>query len=198
MVATPNGFKAVRHRNGGSCFNTESFIVDDNNPKPIFIGHAVALSSGRVVEHSSALNGPILGIVKACYTSTENRPRTFAQPDNGPFIPASTRAYVDVYVDPNIVFEVVADSGFNLDDLGQLCDITATGSGNPNTGISRMAIDTTTLAAQTSANVQTLPFRAVGLARSERTPIGAGYGSGNATKIEVVINNHYLDESFPS
>lgn len=193
-----NGFKAVRHLNGNNMsFETDSFIVDDNNPKPIFVGHAVALSSGRVVEHSSALNGPILGVVAACYTSTENRPRTFGQPDAGPYVPMSSRAYVDVYVDPDIVYEVVADSGMVNDDIGQLCDIVASTSGNPKTGISYMAIDTTLLAAQTSGNNQTLPFRAIGLARSERTPIGQGFGSGNATKIEVVINNSVRRPSFP-
>lgn len=197
MAGTPNGFKAVRHLTGINNWRTQSFIVDDNNPKPIFIGHAVALSSGKVVEHSSTLAGPILGVVKACYTSTKNRPLTFNQPTTGPYIPASTRGYVDVYIDPDIVYEVVADSGMANDDIGQLGEITATGSGNPLTGISRMAMDTSTFAAQTSVNSQTLPFRVLGLARVEEAPVGSGFGQDAPTKVEVVIHNHVYRQSFP-
>ena len=198
-MATANGFRAARHLNGTNCFETESYIVDDDNPKPIFQGHAVTLTSGRVVEHTSTGAGPILGIVKACYSSTENRPLTFSLPSTGNFIPASTRGFVDVYVDPDIIFEVVADSGMNVDDLGRLCDITATGSGNPTTGISRMQIDTTTLAVQTSANIQTLPFRAIGLSRRESSSIGSGFGvAGGGVTIEVMMANSVRRQAFPT
>lgn len=198
MAGTPNGFKAVRHLNGHNTFRTQTFTVDDNNPKPIFQGHAVALSSGKVVEHTSTGAGPILGVVKACYTSTKNRPLTFNQPTTGPYIPASTRGFVDVYIDPDIVYEVVADSGMANDDIGQLGEITATGSGNPSTGISRMAMDTSTFAAQSSANVQTLPFRVLGLARVEEAPVGSGFGQDANTKVEVIVNNHVFRQSTPS
>ena len=197
MAVSPSGFRAVRHLSGNNTFRTETFIADDNNPKPIFIGHAVVLSSGRVVEHTSTGNGPILGVVKACYTGTKNRPRTFSLPDNGPYIPASTRGYVEVITDPDVIFEVVANSGLGADDFGQLGEIVATGSGNPKTGQSRMEMSTTTFAAQTSINNQTLPFRIIGLARSEETPIGQGFASGNATRIEVIINNHVFRQSTP-
>jgi len=197
MAATPNGFKAVRHLSGTNNFRTRTIAVDDSNPKPIYMGHAVVLSSGKAVEHTSTGVGPILGIVKACYSSLKNRPLTFNQPNSGPFIPASTAGFVDVYIDPDIVYEVVADSGMTAAQVGDLADITATGSGASNTGISKMALDTTTIAAQTSANVQTLPFRVIGLARVEETPVGSGF-TANALKVEVIVNNHVYRQAFPS
>jgi len=197
MVASPNGFKAVRHLGGEIRFRSATYIVDDNNPKPIYVGHAVALTSGRVVEHSSTLAGPILGIVKACYSATKNRPLTFNQPSTGPYIPASTRGYVEVYIDPQIVYEVVADSGMPNDAQGMLGEITATGSGRNKTGQSMMEMKTSTFVAQTSVNSQTLPFRVIGIARSEEPGLGTGYESDSRTKIEVVINNHVFRQSFP-
>ena len=197
MPVSPFGFRAVRHLTGRNDWRTETFLVDDNNPKPIFIGHAVILSSGRVVEHTSTGNGPILGVVKACYTGTKNRPRTFSLPDAGPYVPASTRSYVEVIVDPDVIYEVVANSGLGNDDFGQLGEVVATGSGNPKTGQSRMEMSTTTFAAQTSVNNQTLPFRIIGLAKSEEIAGGSGYGSDEPAKIEVVINNHVYRQVTP-
>ena len=194
-MANPFGLKAARHLFGQNTFQTGVFTVDDNNPKAIWMGQAVALASGKVVEHTSTSTSPILGVVKACYTGTKNRPRTFSQPDNGPFIPMSTRAFVEVYTDPFIVYEVVGDSAASDASIGQLCEIVASPSGNPKTGISDMQMDTSTMAAQTSANNQTLPFRVVGLAMRERTPAGSGYADRQV--VEVVINDHVYRRAFP-
>lgn len=189
MALNPRGFRAARHLAGHTTFRTTTFQVDDSNPKPIYQGMAVTLSSGKVVEHTSTSTTPVLGVVKAAYTSTKNRPRTHSLPDNANFVPASTAAFVDVYTDPDIVYNVVADSGMAMTNIGQGCQIVASPSGNPNTGVSRMAIDTTGFAAITSANADSLQFVALGIAPESVAPAGSGYG-GNATAIEVVINNH--------
>lgn len=194
-MANPFGFKAARHLFGQNTFQTGVFTVDDNNPKAIWIGQAVTLASGKVVEHTSTSTTPILGVVKATYTSTKNRPRTFSQPTSGPFIPMSTRAFVEVYTDPNIVFEVVANSAASDANIGHLCEIVASPSGNNKTGISDMQISQTTMAAQTSVNNQTLPFRVVGLAMRERAPAGAGYADRQV--IEVVIHDHVYRRAWP-
>ncbi len=193
MALNPRGFRAARHLAGHTTFRTTTYQVDDSNPKIIYQGMAVVLSSGKVVEYSAAGTvQPVLGVVKSVYSATKNRPRTHSLPTTANLVPASTAAYVDVYTDPDIVYNVVANSAMNLADIGQGCEIVASPSGNPNTGVSRMAINTTTFAAITSANQDSLPFLAVGLAPESVSPAGNGYGRGNAAAIEVVINNHIM------
>lgn len=190
MALNPRGFRAARHLTGSTTFRTTTYQVDESNPKVIYQGMAVALSSGKVVEHSAAVNANLCGVVKSVYTATKNRPRTHSLPDNANSVPASTAAYVDVYTDPDIVYTVIANSGMAETNIGHLCDIVASPSGNPNTGVSRMGIDTTSMAAETSANVATLPFRVIGLARETVKPVTASGFTGNACAIEVVINAH--------
>lgn len=192
MARTPNGFHFSRDLGGASHPKTGSYQVDNGNPKPIFIGQAVTLSSGKVVEHTSTSTTPVLGVVRAVYSSTKNRPLTHNLPSTGNYIPASTAGFVDVMDDPRTVFRVVADAGVSAGNIGHLCDITASPSGNTTTGVSNMKISSTTFAAQTSANVKTLPFRVVGLHPSEVAPAGSGY-SGNALYIEVVVNDHLFN-----
>lgn len=185
-MADPYGFRPVRHLTGGQTFRARHYLADDNNPKPLFVGHAVVLVSGRVVEATAAGDAPILGVVKAIYGTNKNRPKINTLPSGRMQLDASTRAWVSVYDDPDIVFSITADMSVEPDDLGQVGTIVATGSGNPTTGQSRMEMDTSTFAAETTANGDTLCFKLVGgLSGLEVNQVPV-----SSNQVEVIINNH--------
>tara|TARA_R110000822_G_scaffold49674_11_gene130107 strand:- start:3527 stop:3985 length:459 start_codon:yes stop_codon:yes gene_type:complete len=145
--------------------------------------------SGKIVEASSASTTPILGVVKALYSNVKNRPLTHNLPGTGNYVTATTTsAYVEVYIDPDIIFEVVADSAMSNLDIGQVGDIAANASGNPSTGKSRQEADGSSFVAATSANVETLPLICVGIGKTSESKIGTGWA--NDGTIEVLINNH--------
>ena len=173
----------------------------------LFQGDPVVLSSGKAVAHSADGTSPILGVIRATYQG-RNRPNTHNLPSTGNFLAASTAGWVDVIDDPDAVFKVEVDSAAAMTAVGQLCDIAAASAaasaGNGATGQSRFQIDGSTIAAQTSANVQTLPFRVVGAPAEEEKTFSAsangfdmGVGS-SARAIEVVINDHAFRQAFPS
>ena len=184
-MATPFGFRPARHLDGNNTFQSNPYQVDDSNPKKLYAGHLVALSSGKVVEATTTQTTPILGVIKAVYSATKNRPKTHSLPDGGNFVDVSSAAWVDVYDDPDIIFEGVADSAMNLSDTGQIGDIVASGSGRDSTGQSLMQLDASSFVAQTSANIGTLPLRCIGLSKKELT---GTFSDGQI--MEFVIDNH--------
>lgn len=196
MAAVGNGFIAVRHLDGSQTFRTEWFPIDDSNPKPIFQRHAVVLSSGKVVEHTSTGTTSILGVVKAVGKTPKGRMLTHNLPATGNFLGASAAGWAEVYIDPDIIYQVETDSAMTMQAVGQLCDIVVDSSGNPDTGISRMQLDGNTIAAESSANVLTLPFRVVGAPAMEEKAFALsanGYDMGvgsSARALEVIINDH--------
>lgn len=157
------GFRPVRTLSGGHKFRSRKYPVNQNNAHDLFIGHAVILSSGNVVEHSSTGTTPLLGVIKATYTTDKNRPRTHNS--GGLYIPGSAQAWVDVYDDPNIVFAVQVDATASAAMVGKIIDVVATGSGVPYTGQSGMVLDATTLTTEArtsgSSNAVGGPFKIV-------------------------------------
>lgn len=190
------GLRPARHLNGSNCFSTMTFPASGLNHE-IWIGSPVILGGvGGVVEHSATGGGPLVGVVRAVYGTAKNRPKTHSQPDGGPYIASSGAGFVEVYTDPDIIYEVVMDSAATGAAIGQLTDIVASLSGNPKTGVSYTTMDASLNAAQTSANVQTLPFRVVGLGMKDTAPAGVGYGRNQI--VEVMINNHFLRQVAPT
>lgn len=184
-MADPFGFRPSRHLNGHNCFSTNTFVTSAQTD--LWQGQLVVLASGLVQEASATTTTPILGVVKATYAGTKNRPLTHNLPANGNYITAGTSAFVEVYIDPDIIYEVVADSAASNVRIGQVGAIVATGSGNPKTGVSRQQIDTSNFAAFASAQTaDQLMF--VGLGKRDESKIGTGFADKNIA--EVVINNH--------
>jgi hypothetical protein len=185
-MANPFGFRASRHLNGSNNFSTNTFVTSALTD--LWQGQLVILGSGgKVQEATSTTTTPILGVVKACYAGTKNRPLTHNLPATGNYIQSGTSAFVEVYTDPDIIFEVVADSAASAGRIGMVGPIVATGSGNPATGVSRQQIDTSLFAAFASAQTAD-PLMMVGLGKREESKIGSGYSDQNI--VEVVINNH--------
>lgn len=184
-MANPFGFRPARHRNGNNNFVSNTYQVDDSNPSPIYAGALCALSSGKVVEVSSTTTTPVLGVIKAVYTATKNRPKTHALPDGGNYIPASAAGWVDVYDDPDIIFEGVADGALSLLGVGQVGRVTANGGGRTSTGRSLQQLDASSFATETSANTESLPVKMIGLSKKE---LDQQFKAGQI--VEFIINNH--------
>lgn len=187
-MANPFGFKASRHINGSNCFSTDTFQMASAKTD-IWQGALVYRSSAGVFEQaSSTTTSPVLGVVKACYSNTKNRPLTHNLPSSGNYITAATTsAYVEIYTDPDIIFEVVADSAASAGRIGMVGAVVASTSGNPSTGVSLQQIDTSNFVAFASAQTAD-SLLIVGLGKREESKIGGGYAEGNI--VEVVINNH--------
>lgn len=183
----PFGFRASRHLNGSNCFSTNTYMT--SAVTDLWIGQLVTLVSGNIVEASSTSTTPMLGVISALYKDTKNRPLTHNQPTRGPYILAGTAsAHVEVYIDPDIIYEVLADSAMSTADIGQVGDIVTNASGNPSTGVSLQQADSSTFVAITSATHSTLPLMLVGPGKRDEIKIGTGFGDRNV--VEVIINNH--------
>jgi hypothetical protein len=205
--SNPQGFKATKTLRGDNCFRSSMYPVDDSNPTDLSQGDPVVLSSGKVVLASANGTAHILGVIRAVYEG-RNRPRTHALPSSGNFLARSTVGWVDVIDDPDVVFVVDVDSAAAMTGVGSLCEIVApsasVSAGDRRTGQSRVLIDGSTIAAQTSANVQTLPYMVVGTPSEEEKAFAGsatGYDMGvgsSARAIEVIINDHVFRPKFPS
>ena len=176
-----NGFRPVRTLSGGHKFRSRRYRVDTANPHDLFSGHACYLVSGAVVGATTSTTTPLLGVIKCLY-DTNGKPLTFNS--TGIYLASATRGYADVYDDPNIVFSAVINATASSAMIGAVCDIVAAATGTPRTGVSNMSLDATTVAAETSANQQTLPFKIVGLADTER------YVYSSGARVDVLINLH--------
>jgi len=203
MSQSPNhgfGFRPVRTLGGNAmAFQSNKYPVNASNAAPIYNGDPVVIVSGSVQAHSADGTRPVLGVCKASYRGTgKNRPNTHRLPDNGNFIEASQGGWVDVYDDPDTVFEVATDSAVSNLDVGQIGDtVDASASlsaGNNNTGQSRRIMDGSSIVVQATAEQQ-FPFLMIGIAGREKVTntSGLGYDFGvgsSAQNIEVIIHNH--------
>ena len=195
------GFRPVRTLDGGNTFVANKYPVNASNPAPIYIGDPVVMVSGSVQRHSSDATRPVLGVCKATYRGTgKNRPNTHRLPDNGNFIEASQGGWVEVYDDPDTVFETATDSAVNNAEIGFLGDIVvasaALSAGNSNTGLSRVIADGSSFITDASAAAAPLPFLLMGIAAREKVTetsgLGYNYGTGSSgANIEVTIRNHF-------
>lgn len=183
-----NGFRPVRTLSGGHKFRSRRYRVDTDNGHDLFIGHACVLSSGAVQECTSspAAATPVLGVIKCLY-DTNGKPLTFNS--TGIYLASATRGYADVIDDPNVVFSAVINATASSAMIGKLCDIVASGSGVPRTGISKMTLDATSVAAETSANAIALPFKIVGLSDTER------YVYSSGARVDVIVNFHAFKQN---
>jgi len=204
MSESPNhgfGFRPVRNLNGNNVFQSNKYPVNATNLAPIYIGDPVAVVSGSVVAVSIDATRPVLGVCKATYRGTgKNRPNTHRLPDNGNFIEATQGGWVDVYDDPDTIFETATDSAITNLDWGQLGDLVEASSqasaGNNNTGLSRRLMDGSSIVVDSSAANAALPFLCLGIASREKVALTSGlgydYGTGSSgANIEVLIRNHF-------
>jgi hypothetical protein len=147
MVAnTPRGFQAMMSLHGDYEPHTHRYKVSADNAAAIFPGDPVVqnaqggVQSWRTADASalSAQRG-LLGVVKAVYDSN-GKPLTHSQPTKGPFLDASTEGWVDVIIDPDVLYAVNASASASREMLGQYAPM-AVGTDNSAAGISGIGID---------------------------------------------------------
>jgi hypothetical protein len=170
------GFRPSRNQGGNSHLTSKRYKVDGNNAI-IMIGDAVTLTSGKAAIYATAQAANYLGIVRACYDAN-GKPFTHVQPGRGPYMPASTGGYVDVWDDPDMRLLVEIDEEVSGANVGFLAEVNVT-AGVTATGISRQHL------CQITAASGNTPFRIVGLSPEEID--GAG-GSGNNAEVVAVFH----------
>lgn len=184
----PSGLKPVEHLNGNP-WNGKArmYSIAVGYATAIFMGDPVksggsADATGKypTVEQAAAgdlIRGVVIGVSDQPYIAVDqdNLHRAYS--------PASTAGYCLVVDDPNVVFEVQEDSDTNnidADMVGLNIDLII-GSGNTNTGLSGVELDSSTSGA--GADVQ---CRILGLVNREDNALGAN------AKWKVLINEHEL------
>lgn len=176
--ARRRGFEPARSLHNAGSPRTTLYPVSGDNAI-IMNGDAVCLAGGRAAVFTTALANYFVGIVKACYDSNR-KPFTFAQPTRGPYMPASTGGYVEVWDDPDTTFIVESDVSVGNLMIGQMATVNVT-AGVTLTGISRMHIGTIAASATDS------PWRIIGLGDNELDRLG---GANNDVEVKAV--RHYL------
>ena len=157
------------------------YRIAANYGTSIFQGDMVAQVTGGTVEvHADGGTVPIVGVFNGCeYTDPTTGEQKYSN-----YYPASTNAsdiIAFVIDDPNVVFEIQADSAFPIADLFGNFDIVYTSSGSTVTGISGAELKVADGATGTSLSIKAIDI--------SEDPENDDVSSAN-TNVYVVIQNH--------
>lgn len=172
----PNGFRPVRHLNGGM-IRLADYTIASGYATALYDGDAVEMTgTGKNIAQSAAGNADSCGVFHGCqYVDPQGR-QVFSK--YWPAAQVATEIKAFVYEDPSIVYEVQV-STLAAADVGQLADL-AVGTGSAATGVSGAYIDASTLAATDKT------FRIIGLVPRVDNAYGA------YAKAEVIFVEHAL------
>ena len=138
------------------------------------------VTGGTVEVHADGGTVPIVGVFNGCqYTDPTTGEQKYSN-----YYPASTNAsdiIAFVIDDPNVVFEIQADSAFPVADLFGNFDIVYTSSGSTVTGISGAELKVADGATGTSLSIKAIDI--------SEDPENDDVSSAN-TNVYVVIQNH--------
>lgn len=172
----PSGFRATRHLAGGNIRLSEYSIASGYGTS-LYFGDPVEMTgTGKNIAQAAAGNADNIGVFAGCRYVDGQGNQVFSK-----MWPAGTTAtdiVALVYDDPNIVFEIQADT-LAEGDVGQLVDWNL-GSGNSNTGVSGAYADESTKGATGKA------LRVIGLVPRVKNDYG------DYAKIEVAFAEHAL------
>ena len=160
---------------------TSRYRIAANYDTAIFQGDMVAQVTGGTVEvHADGGTVPIVGVFNGCeYTDPTTGEQKYSN-----YYPASTNAsdiIAFIIDDPNVVFEIQADSAFPIADLFGNFDIVYTSSGSTVTGISGAELKVADGATGTSLSIKAIDI--------SEDPENDDVDSAN-TNVYVVIQNH--------
>ena len=160
---------------------TSRYRIAANYDTAIFQGDMVAQVTGGTVEvHADGGTVPIVGVFNGCeYTDPTTGEQKYSN-----YYPASTNAsdiIAFVIDDPNVVFEIQADSAFPVADLFGNFDIVYSSSGSTVTGISGAELKVADGATGTSLSIKAIDI--------SEDPENDDVSSAN-TNVYVVIQNH--------
>ena len=160
---------------------TSRYRIAANYDTAIFQGDMVAQVTGGTVEvHADGGTVPIVGVFNGCeYTDPTTGEQKYSN-----YYPASTNAsdiIAFIIDDPNVVFEIQADSAFPVADLFGNFDIVYSSSGSTVTGISGAELKVADGATGTSLSIKAIDI--------SEDPENDDVSSAN-TNVYVVIQNH--------
>lgn len=179
-VSARKGFVPCRLLNGGQAFPMRRYQTDTNLLRTLAVGDPVTLNSGFLQRWVTAQASGFVGVVAAVYNSN-GRPLTFNQPTGGPYLPASTAGFIDVFDSPSLTYVVECQTSIGQSDIGKTADVNVTAVQTA-AGISGFHLTKAT--AQGSPDMN---FRIIALAPSELAVTAAGSPNN---KVEVQIIRH--------
>lgn len=191
-MATTGGFYPVRTMNGLNCFNTHRYskLADNGDASLVYVGDAVMVTANGQVKRllaaqTTAAGGvAVLGVVARVLINEAGRPRVHGLPDQHPNISLTAQAdFLDVYIDPAIIYECMIDTSAGRSMIGQTMNVTTTARVTA-AGRSGMILDSASSASQSN------PFKVIGIS----TFATASTQTGDATgKVEAIINHSVMN-----
>jgi hypothetical protein len=187
-IDAPFGLKPVRHLNGNPWNGqTEKCYVEDDNSNNLFVGDPVIYTGAAGVDVTTGHHK----VVTIATEATENRIYgviTSIDPIltdlSKTYLPSTTGGYVNVCVDPDVIF-IIQDDGdavLDGDSVGAQAVLESGTAGSTVTGLSGWEMDTT----DTPATDQSNQLLIMAVHAKEGNAFGAN------CIWEVLISNHIL------
>ena len=187
-VNAPFGLKPIRHLNGNPWNGaTEKCYVEDDVSTAVFVGDPVTytgdatddISTGyhKAVEHATEGDTyPIYGVVTSIEPLLTDLSKTY--------LPASTGGYVNVCVDPDVIYAIQDDGTAVLtgDNIGANAVLEGSTAGSTVTGLSGWMLDADEAPAANASEQLII----MGVHNKE------GNGFGAYCIWEVIISHHQL------
>lgn len=184
------GLTPVGHQNGSFDFRTQRFAKaagGTSDANLIYVGDIVRLdSSGQAVRvlaadtsASGGVFGGVLGVVAGIYLDEAGKPQVFGLPTQSPRIALSADVrYLDVYVDPGIIYAARTAASAGASFIGKTMNITTTARVTA-AGISGVQIDSASSAASEN------PVKVVAVSEYQ---LDTRQGSASGV-VNVILNN---------
>lgn len=175
-------FKTVRYAKGGSGGTKDTGLIYVGDPVRLSAnGQVVRLVAGDV--SAVGVPGGFLGIVAGIYTDEAGSPRLVSLPTQSQRISLSSQAdYLDVYIDPSIVYAARTAVSAGASFIGQSMNVTTTARVTA-AGISGVQLDSTSAV---SAGLN--PFKVISVSDFQLdTRQGAASGV-----VHCVVNDQWL------
>lgn len=182
MSVNRAGLTPVRTLDGTNNFTTARFqkSTGSNDASLIYVGDAVRVTANGQVKKIITGQTDVLGVVARVVRNEAGRPRVHGLPDQHPNISLTADAdYLDVYVNPLIVYSgrIAGSAGRSM--IGQTMAVTTTARVTA-AGLSGMILDATSSASSLN------PFRVIGVSDfNTSTRLGDSGG-----RVDVVVQNH--------
>lgn len=187
---SPFGFAVSRAQDGNLSGGVTACYVPATNSAKLYIGDAVSISGANAsaIEEYKVGNLPI--VTKATASSSIDGVIVGFLPlgvcSGTTYMPASTAGIALVVTDPEVHFNIQATGAVSAADVGKYAGISVSTDGDDYTGISGMALDHSSMAADT-----TLPLLILNVADYVTNE------AGNYAIVEVKRNMPHL-ESVPA
>jgi len=156
-VNAPNGFRVAKHLTGGIAVRRRRYYIAGGYAANIAQGDMVELVVGgpKTIQRPGAATDRLLGVFDGCYylDPNQSQPQYNRLWPTGQAIVAGSQAQAWVHDDPKALFEAQMSLAFANTYIGALANLVI-GAENLLTKTSADAVDSTTAAANSGANLR--------------------------------------------